>query len=197
MARHCGRQVHPGPATSSGVQRLPRRDPCAARLGSPATRLRRRGPFASDARRHILRVNPLAPSSAQVDTHPTHTPWSTVMANVPGPQPDVARCPHCTGNLRNVPRSEMKSRGYVRSDGSVAEDTHTYECTECHRRLRSTRTGYRNSVLVCFLRHPWCRRLGPGAGEPGRGNPRWPAVVRREVGQGWIGNGVRGLGTAG
>jgi len=34
------------------------------------------------------------------------------MANVPGPQPDIKFCPVCKASLRNVPRSEMKSRGY-------------------------------------------------------------------------------------
>ena len=51
------------------------------------------------------------------------------MANIPGPQPDIKFCPICKGNLKNVPRSEMKSTAYVRKDGSVAPDTHTYECT--------------------------------------------------------------------
>ena len=43
------------------------------------------------------------------------------MANVPGPQPDVIYCPHCKGDLRNVPGEEMKSGGYVRRDGTVSE----------------------------------------------------------------------------
>lgn len=53
------------------------------------------------------------------------------MANVPGPQPDVKFCPSCKGNLRNIPREEMKSRGYVRADGTVSEHTHTYQCESC------------------------------------------------------------------
>lgn len=57
------------------------------------------------------------------------------MANVPGPQPDVVYCPHCRGELRNVPREEMRSRGYVRRDGTVSEHTHTYECVGCGRRF--------------------------------------------------------------
>ena len=57
------------------------------------------------------------------------------MANLPGPQPDVKYCPTCKADLRNVPRGEMVSRGYVRRDGSVAEDTHTYECTSCQIRF--------------------------------------------------------------
>ena len=57
------------------------------------------------------------------------------MANRPGPQPDVQYCPACRSTVRNVPREEMKSRGYVRRDGTVAEDTHTYECTACSRRF--------------------------------------------------------------
>jgi len=53
------------------------------------------------------------------------------MANIPGPQPDVKYCPACKANLKNVPRSHMTSRGYVRVDGTVSPDTHTYVCTEC------------------------------------------------------------------
>jgi hypothetical protein len=57
------------------------------------------------------------------------------MANISGPQPDVRFCPACRGNLRNVPREDMRSRAYVRRDGTVAEDTHTYECDACHIRF--------------------------------------------------------------
>jgi uncharacterized protein with PIN domain len=57
------------------------------------------------------------------------------VANLPGPQPDVQYCPACRSNVRNVPRMEMRSRSYVRRDGTVAEDTHTYECTSCNRRF--------------------------------------------------------------
>lgn len=53
------------------------------------------------------------------------------MANLPGPQPDIQYCPRCSGPLRNIPREEMHSRGYVRVDGSVSPDTHTYECNDC------------------------------------------------------------------
>lgn len=53
------------------------------------------------------------------------------MANIPGPQPDIKYCPICKSDLRNVPRDEMKSRAYVRADGTVSEDTHTYECLSC------------------------------------------------------------------
>lgn len=53
------------------------------------------------------------------------------MANLPGPQPQIQYCPVCRGDLRNVPRAEMRSRAYVRRDGTVSEDTHTYECTVC------------------------------------------------------------------
>ena len=53
------------------------------------------------------------------------------MANRTGMQPDVKFCPKCKGDLRNIPRSEMKSQGYVRKDGTVSEHTHTYECFEC------------------------------------------------------------------
>lgn len=55
------------------------------------------------------------------------------MANKPGPQPDVQFCPACKASVRNVPRAEMRSKGYLRRDGSVAPDTHTYECTSCSR----------------------------------------------------------------
>ena len=57
------------------------------------------------------------------------------MANLPGPQPDIKFCPVCKSNLRNVPRSKMKSKGYVRKDGTVSEDTHTYECNGCKNRF--------------------------------------------------------------
>ena len=55
------------------------------------------------------------------------------MANLPGIQPDVQYCPYCKSLLRNIPRSEMKSTGYVRRNGTVSEHTHTYECRECNR----------------------------------------------------------------
>ena len=48
------------------------------------------------------------------------------MANEPGIQPDIKYCPICKGELRNVLRSEMKSKGYRRKDGTVSEYTHTY-----------------------------------------------------------------------
>lgn len=57
------------------------------------------------------------------------------MANIPGPQPDIKYCPICKMNMRNVPRSQMRSKGYVRKDGSVSEHTHTYECLECKNRF--------------------------------------------------------------
>jgi len=57
------------------------------------------------------------------------------MANLPGPQPDVQYCPTCKAAVRNVPRPEMRSRGYVRKDGTVSEHTHTYECLSCKRRF--------------------------------------------------------------
>jgi uncharacterized protein with PIN domain len=52
------------------------------------------------------------------------------MANIPGPQPDVKFCPTCKAPLRNIPRSQMRSRGYVRRSGVVSPHTHTYECTD-------------------------------------------------------------------
>ena len=48
------------------------------------------------------------------------------MANLPGPQPDIKYCPVCKSDLVNVHRNKMKSRGYVRKDGTVSERTHTY-----------------------------------------------------------------------
>ena len=53
------------------------------------------------------------------------------MANISGPQPDIRYCPACKENIRNVPREEMTSSGYERADGTVAQDTHTYECEVC------------------------------------------------------------------
>jgi len=57
------------------------------------------------------------------------------MANKTGVQPDIEFCPKCKGDLRNVPRSEMKSKGYIRKDGSTSEYTHTYECRVCGTRF--------------------------------------------------------------
>ena len=48
-----------------------------------------------------------------------------IMANIPGPQPDVQFCPRCKGDLHNVARDEMRSKGYKRKDGTVSQDTHT------------------------------------------------------------------------
>lgn len=50
------------------------------------------------------------------------------MQSASQPQLDVQFCPKCGQPLRNLPRSEMKSRGYVRRDGTVAPFTRTYEC---------------------------------------------------------------------
>mgnify|MGYP006972340601 CR=1 FL=1 len=57
------------------------------------------------------------------------------MANKTGPQLDIKYCPICRANLKNVPRSEMKSPGYTRKDGTVSEHTHTYECFNCNKRF--------------------------------------------------------------
>jgi uncharacterized protein with PIN domain len=59
------------------------------------------------------------------------------MANVSGPQHDVKYCPACKGDLKNVPRSEMTSRGYVRRDGTVSPHTHTYICLECGKKFET------------------------------------------------------------
>lgn len=57
------------------------------------------------------------------------------MANKTGVQPDIKFCPKCKGELRNIPRSEMKSKGYIRKDGSISQYTHTYECPICRTRF--------------------------------------------------------------
>jgi len=57
------------------------------------------------------------------------------MANKPGPQPDVKHCPKCMGDLINIPRDKMKSRGYIGKDGTVSEHTHTYKCPVCTQRF--------------------------------------------------------------
>ncbi|WP_026395193.1 hypothetical protein [Acetobacterium malicum] len=50
------------------------------------------------------------------------------MANKTGSQPYIMFCPICKGDLVNIPRNEMKSKGYIRKDGTVSQFTHTYEC---------------------------------------------------------------------
>jgi len=57
------------------------------------------------------------------------------MANLPGSQPDIKFCQICKGDVENVPRSEMRSKGYTRKDGTVSEHTHTYECVSCRTRF--------------------------------------------------------------
>lgn len=57
------------------------------------------------------------------------------MANLPGPQPDIKYCPICKGEVENVPRSKMRSKGYTRRDGTVSEHTHTYDCKSCSTRF--------------------------------------------------------------
>lgn len=57
------------------------------------------------------------------------------MANKPGLQPEIKYCPVCKADLENVPRSEMKSAGYVRKNGTVSEHTHTYQCLNCNNRF--------------------------------------------------------------
>lgn len=57
------------------------------------------------------------------------------MANIPGSQPDIKFCPKCKGDVENIPREKMKSKGYRRKDGSVSENTHTYECKGCKTRF--------------------------------------------------------------
>ena len=47
------------------------------------------------------------------------------MANISGVQEDVKYCPKCKGNLRNIPRSEMKS------NRNSDKATHKYHCLDC------------------------------------------------------------------
>lgn len=53
------------------------------------------------------------------------------MANKTGPQSDIKYCPICKENIKNIPRDKMKSKGYIRKDGTVSQHTHTYECLKC------------------------------------------------------------------
>ncbi len=46
------------------------------------------------------------------------------MANLPGEQLQILHCPICTEQLRNIPRNEMRSRGYERADGTISPETH-------------------------------------------------------------------------
>lgn len=57
------------------------------------------------------------------------------MANITGPQPNVKYCPACKGEIQNVLREQMRSPGYKHADGTIAKDTHTYECLACYRRF--------------------------------------------------------------
>ena len=53
------------------------------------------------------------------------------MGNFSGPQPDIKYCPIYKADVLNVPKHKMKSKGYVKKDGTTSEHTHTYECTTC------------------------------------------------------------------
>jgi uncharacterized protein with PIN domain len=53
------------------------------------------------------------------------------MANKPGAQPEILYCPICKADLLNIPRDQMKYKGYVRKDGTISQATHTYQCKEC------------------------------------------------------------------
>jgi uncharacterized protein with PIN domain len=57
------------------------------------------------------------------------------MANQTGLQLDIKYCPICKAEINNVPRNKMKSKGYVRKDGTVSSETHTYECLSCGNRF--------------------------------------------------------------
>jgi len=63
------------------------------------------------------------------------TRGNSKVANKTGPQPDIKYCPICKGDLQNIPRDKMKSKGYVRKDGTVSEHTHSYECLDCSNRF--------------------------------------------------------------
>lgn len=47
------------------------------------------------------------------------------MANKTGHQPDIKYSLACKGDLLNIPRNKMKSKGCVRKDGTVSKHTHT------------------------------------------------------------------------
>lgn len=63
------------------------------------------------------------------------------MANLPSQQPDIKYCPICKSDLRNIPRSEMKSKAFKRKDGTVSVDTHTYDCVSCKNRFEVNQDG--------------------------------------------------------
>jgi uncharacterized protein with PIN domain len=65
----------------------------------------------------------------------TKTEEESKIANVSGAQPDIKYCSICKGNLENVLRSKMKSKGYIRKDGIVSEHTYTYDCLDCKNRF--------------------------------------------------------------
>jgi hypothetical protein len=67
------------------------------------------------------------------------------MVNKSGSQPDIQFCPTCKGNLRNVPRSEMESHGYIRKDNSASELTHM-NAWDVKKDLRLTKIN--NFVLI-------------------------------------------------
>lgn len=57
------------------------------------------------------------------------------MANKTGPQLDIKYCPICKEELKNIQREKMKSKGYIRKDGTVSQHTHTYECLKCRNKF--------------------------------------------------------------
>jgi len=57
------------------------------------------------------------------------------MVNMSGEQPNIKCCPIYKGNLENVPRSKMKSKGYIKKNGTVSQYTHTYDCLACKNRF--------------------------------------------------------------
>jgi hypothetical protein len=57
------------------------------------------------------------------------------MTKTPNPEIDIKYCPFCRESIYNVPRHAMKSRGYIRKDGSISEFTNTYDCMTCKRRF--------------------------------------------------------------
>ena len=41
-------------------------------------------------------------------------------------------CPVFKGVLNNALRNQMRSRAYVRKEGTIAKITHTYKCLDCN-----------------------------------------------------------------
>ena len=48
------------------------------------------------------------------------------MANKTGHQPDIKYCSIRKEDFKDVSKDKMKSKGYIRKDGTVSQHTHTY-----------------------------------------------------------------------